>query len=220
MTLAKKQIKYLTIKNFYYNVYEVYDNKNLHKTFGTKLLEMFIQSTENNTSKWQEGVIENHDNKAKMLLSFCKTGALNEKELNEKLKEYVIIAATSRNNTLKADTNSLNALLYTLNDTAASSKIKDSFIEVLGIDKTKDVRFDKTKTFDENIAKFKFTKQDLESFITKSKSEAPKIQSKHSVATSHVSRRRVRCFDVIPAKAGMTSSGFFKPCNTARLSSQ
>nr|WP_277813936.1 hypothetical protein [Rickettsia asembonensis] len=48
-----------------------------------------------------------------MLLSFCKTGALNEKELNEKLKEYVIIAATSRNNTLKADTNSLKALLYT-----------------------------------------------------------------------------------------------------------
>nr|WP_275449999.1 hypothetical protein [Rickettsia peacockii] len=210
----------MTIKNFYYNVYEVYDNKNLHKTFGTKLLEMFIQSKENNTSKWQEGVIENHDDQAKMLLSFCKTGALNEKELNEKLKEYVIIAATSRNNTLKADTNSLNALLYTLNDTAASSQIKDSFIEVLGIDKNKDARFDKTKTFDENIAKFKFTKQDLESFITKSKSEAPKIQSKHSVATSHVSRGRVRCFYVIPAFAGMTSSGFFKPCNKARLSSQ
>ncbi|MFV9930389.1 MAG: hypothetical protein AB8U82_06110 [Rickettsia endosymbiont of Haemaphysalis japonica] len=85
-------------------------------------------------------------------------------------------------------TNSLNALLYNLNDTAASSKIKDSFIAVLGIDKNKDVRFDKTKTFDKNIAKFKFTKQVLESFITKSKSEAPKIQSKHSVATSHVSR--------------------------------
>ncbi|ABV75016.1 hypothetical protein A1C_03690 [Rickettsia akari str. Hartford] len=31
-----------------------------------------------------------------MLLSFCKTEALNEK-----LKEYVIIAATSHNNTLK-----------------------------------------------------------------------------------------------------------------------
>nr|WP_231289942.1 hypothetical protein [Rickettsia australis] len=125
-----------------------------------------------------------------MLLSFCKTGALNEKELNEKLKEYVIIAATSRNNTLTTDTNSLKALLHTLNDPAASSKIKNGFIEVLGIDKNKDVLFDKTKTFDENIAKFKFTKQDLESFITKSKSEAPKIQSKHSntVARSNASR--------------------------------
>ncbi|GAA5252479.1 hypothetical protein KNCP2_07670 [Candidatus Rickettsia kedanie] len=186
--LGKEADKTFDHQKFLLNVYEVYDNKNLYKTFGTKLLEMFIPSKENNTSKWQEGVIENHDDKAKKLLSFCKTGALNEKELNEKLKEYVIIAATSRNNTLKTDTNSLKALLHTLNDPAASSKIKDSFIEVLGIDKNQDVRFDKTKTFDENIAKFKFTKQDLESFITKSKT--PKIQSKHSntVARSNASR--------------------------------
>lgn len=188
---AQKYSDYLNIKG-YCQTREHLNNHDLgkeaDKTFGTKLLEMFISSKENNASKWQDGIIENHDDKAKMLLSFCKTGALNEKELNEKLKEYVIIAATSRNNTLKADTNSLKALLYTLNDPAASSKIKDSFIEVvLGIDKNKDVRFDKTKTFDENIAKFKFTKQDLESFITKSKSEAPKIQSKYSVARSHVS---------------------------------
>lgn len=186
--LSKEVDKTFDHQKFLLNVYEVYDNKNLHKTFGTKLLEMFIPSKENNTSKWQEGVIENHDDKAKILLSFCKIGALNEKELNEKLKEYVIIAATSHNNTLKADTNSLKALLHTLNDPAASNKVKDSFIKVLGIDKNKDVRFDKTKTFDENIAKFKFTKQDFESFITKSKSETPKIQSKHNVATNHVSR--------------------------------
>ncbi len=149
---------------------------------------MFIPSRENNNSKWQDGVIENYNDKAKMLLSFCKTGALNEKEPQKNLKEYVIIAATSRNNTLKADTNPLKALLHTLNDPTVSSKIKDSFIEVLGIDKNKDARFYKTKTFDENIAKFKFTKQDLESFITKSKSEAPKIQNKHEVASSQRSR--------------------------------
>ncbi|MCZ6902653.1 MAG: hypothetical protein O7C59_08660 [Rickettsia endosymbiont of Ixodes persulcatus] len=59
---------------------------------------------------------------------------------------------------------------------------------MFGIDKNKDARFDKTKTFDENIAKFKFTKQDLESFITKSKSEAPKMQNKHSVTRTHASR--------------------------------
>ncbi|HJD60215.1 MAG TPA: patatin-like phospholipase family protein [Rickettsia endosymbiont of Omalisus fontisbellaquei] len=186
--LGKKTDKTFDHQKFLLNVYEVYDNKNLHKTFGAKLLEMFIPSKENNNSKWQDGVIENHNDKAKMLLSFCKTGALNEKELQKDLKEYVIIAATSRNNTLKADTNSLKALLHTLNDPTASSKIKDSFIEVLGIDKNKDARFDKTKTFDENIAKFKFTKQDLESFITKSKSEAPKIQNKHEVASSQRSR--------------------------------
>lgn len=186
--LGKTVDKTFDHQKFLLNVYEVYDNKNLHKTFGTKLLEMFIPSKENNNSKWQDGIIENHNDKAKMLLSFCKTGALNEKELQKDLKEYVIIAATSRNNTLKADTNSLKALLHTLNDPTASSKIKDSFIEVLGIDKNKDARFDKTKTFDENIAKFKFTKQDLEGFITKSKSEAPKIQNKHNVASSQMSR--------------------------------
>jgi len=38
-------------QNFLLNVYEVYDNKNLHKTFGTKLLEMFIPSKENKASK-------------------------------------------------------------------------------------------------------------------------------------------------------------------------
>ncbi|MCZ6884195.1 MAG: esterase, partial [Rickettsia endosymbiont of Ixodes ricinus] len=69
-----------------------------------------------------------------------------------------------------------------------SNKVKDSFIKIVGIDKNKDLRFNKTKKFNQNIAKFKFTKQDLESFITKSKSETPKIQSKHNVAANHVSR--------------------------------
>jgi len=178
--LGKEADKTFEHQKFLLNVYEIYDNKNLNKAFGTKLLEMFIPSKENNTSRWQEGVIENHDDKAKMLLSFCKTETLSEKELQEKLKEYVIIAATSRNSTLKADTNSLKALLHSLNDPSTPSKIKESFIDVLGVDKSKDTRFDKTKTYDENIAKFKFTKEDLESFITKNKSTAPKIQSKYS----------------------------------------
>jgi len=186
--LGKEADKTFDHQKFLLNVYEVYDNKNLHKTFGTKLLEMLTSLDEKSASKWQDGIIENHNDKAKMLLSFCKTGSLNEKELQKDLQEYIIIAATSRNGTLKADTNSLKALLHTLNDPTASSKIKDSFIEVLGIDKNKDARFDKTKTFDKNIAKFKFTKQDLEGFITKSKSETPKIQSKHNIDRSHVSR--------------------------------
>ncbi|MCZ6902652.1 MAG: patatin-like phospholipase family protein [Rickettsia endosymbiont of Ixodes persulcatus] len=112
--LGKAADKTFEYQNFLLNVYEVYDNKNLHKTFGTKLLEMFDSSGERSFSKWQGGVIENHDDKAKMLLSFCRTGALNEKELQENFKEYVIIAATSRNNTLKADTKSLKALLHNI----------------------------------------------------------------------------------------------------------
>ncbi|WP_269146065.1 hypothetical protein [Rickettsia canadensis] len=74
---------------------------------------MFDSSEAKSFSKWQDGVIENHDDKANILLSFCKTGALNEKELQENLKEYVIIAVTSSNNTLKADTKSLKALCCT-----------------------------------------------------------------------------------------------------------
>lgn len=167
-------------QNFLLSVYEVYDNKNLHKTFGTKLLEMLISSNEIKPSKWQEGVIENHDDKAKRLLLFCKTGELNEKKLPEKLKEYVMVAAFSRNGTLRTDTASINALFRVLNQPSTPNKIKENFIEVFAIDKSKDVRFDKTKIYDENIAKFKFTKDDLENFLTKNKSEALKIQSKYA----------------------------------------
>nr|WP_269146077.1 hypothetical protein [Rickettsia canadensis] len=79
-------------------------------------------------------------------------------------------------------------MLHTLNDPTAPSKVKDSLIKVFGIDKNKDVRFNNTKTFDENIAKFKFTKQALEILINKSKSETLKIQNKHSVTRTHASR--------------------------------
>lgn len=47
--LGKEADKTFDHQKFLLNVYEVYDNKNLHKTFGTKLLEMFIPSKENNT---------------------------------------------------------------------------------------------------------------------------------------------------------------------------
>lgn len=178
--LGKEADTTFQYQNFLLNVYEVYDNKNLHKTFGTKLLEMLVPSKEKNTSKWQEGVIENHDDKAKILLSFCKTRALTGKELHENLKEYIIVAASSRSGTLKSDTASINALLYALNKPDAPNKIKESFIDVLAIDKSKDARFDKAKIYDENIAKFKFTKEDLEAFITKNKSAALKIQNKYT----------------------------------------
>lgn len=178
--LGKKADKTFEHQNFLLNVYEVYNNKNLNKTFGNKLLEMFLPSKENNNSKWQDGIIENHDDKAKMLLSFCKTGALTEENLQPLLKEYVIIAATSRNGTLKDNTKSLEALLYTLNDPSAPNKVKESFIDVFAIDKSKDARFDKTKIYDENIAKFKFTKEDLQSFINLNKDSAVKIPHKHN----------------------------------------
>ncbi|WP_342225563.1 patatin-like phospholipase family protein [Rickettsia endosymbiont of Urophora cardui] len=167
--LAKEKDKTLEHQKFLLNVYEVYDNKNLNKTFGTKLLEMFIPSKENNDSKWQQGVVENHDDKAKILLSFCNVNALTKENLQLLLTEYVIAAATSRNGILKDNTNSVKALFHVLNAPSTSNEVKESFIEVFAIDKSKDARFDKTKTYDENIAKFKFTKDDLESFITKNK---------------------------------------------------
>ncbi|WP_395476689.1 patatin-like phospholipase family protein [Rickettsia endosymbiont of Pantilius tunicatus] len=178
--LAKEKDKTLECQKFLLNVYEVYDNKNLNKTFGAKLLEMFIPSKENNDSKWQQGIVENHNDKAKILLSFCNVNALTEENLQPLLTEYVIAAATSHNGTLKDNTNSVKALLHVLNDLSTSNKVKESFIEVFAIDKNKDTRFNKTKTYDENIAKFKFTKEDLESFINKNKSAAIKVQDKYA----------------------------------------
>ena len=177
---TKENDKTLECQKFLLNVYEVYDNKNLNKTFGTKLLEMFIPSKENNDSKWQQGVVENHDDKAKILLSFCNVNALTKENLQPLLTEYVIAVATSRNGTLKDNTNSVKALFHVLNDPSTSNEVKESFIEVFAIDKSKDARFDKTKTYDENIAKFKFTKDDLESFITKNRSSAIKVQNKYA----------------------------------------
>jgi len=115
-----------------------------------------------------------------MLLSFCKVGALTEENLQQKLKEYLVVAATGRTGTLKDNTNSLNAFMHVLNKPDTPNKIKESFIDALAIDKNKDARFDKTKIYDENIAKFKFTKEDLEGFITKNKNVAPKIQNKYN----------------------------------------
>ena len=180
--LGKETDKTFEYQKFLLNVYEIYNNQNLNKTFGIKMLDMFISSDEKADSKWKKGIIENHDDKAKILLSFCKTGALIEKKLQKDLKEYVIIAATSRSGKLKADTNSLKALLHVLNDPTTPNKIKESFIDVLAIDKNKDARFDKTKVFDKNITKFKFTKEDLYSFINFSKNEALKIQNKYSMS--------------------------------------
>ncbi|HJD65037.1 MAG TPA: patatin-like phospholipase family protein [Rickettsia endosymbiont of Diachasma alloeum] len=178
--LAKEKDKTLECQKFLLNVYEVYDNKNLNKTFGAKLLEMFIPSKENNDSKWQQGIVENHDDKAKILLSFCNVNALTEENLQPLLTEYVIAAATSRNGILKDNTNSVKALLHVLNDSTTSNKVKESFIEVFAIDRNKDTRFNKTKTYDENITKFKFNEEDLKGFITKNKSAAIKVQDKYA----------------------------------------
>ncbi len=178
--LAKEKDKTLECQKFLLNVYEVYDNKNLNKTFGTKLLEMFMPSKENNDSKWQQGIVENHDDKAKILLSFCNVNALTEENLQPILTEYVIAAATSRNDTLKNNTNSVKALFHVLNDPSTSNKVKESFIEVFAIDRNKDTRFNTTKTYAKNIAKFKFTKEDLESFITKHKCVGLNVQNKYA----------------------------------------
>lgn len=176
--LGKEADKTFEHQKFLLNVYEIYNNKNLNKTFGTKLLEMIIPVSEQKPSKWQDGIIENQEDKAKMLLSFCKPSALPEQDLQSKLKGYVIVAAQARSRELKADTNSLKALIHGLNDPTTSSKVKEDFIKLFAVDKNKDARFDKNKSYNENIAKFKFTNKDFESFITLNKSEVLKFQNK------------------------------------------
>jgi NTE family protein len=171
-------------QSFLLNIYEIYNNKNLNKTFGMKLLDSLIAKDNQTDSKWRSGVIENHDDKAKMLLSFCDVNALREKELGAMLEEYVLVAAAARNNTLNADTNGIKALMSGLNTNTATNEVKESFIKLLSIDPNQDNRFDKNKLYSENIIKFKFSKEDFALFLKQNKSEAIKMQNKFNVNIS------------------------------------
>ncbi|WP_422229568.1 patatin-like phospholipase family protein [Rickettsia endosymbiont of Halotydeus destructor] len=176
--LGKEADKTFEHQKFLLNVYETYNNKNLNKAFGTKLLEMIIPAGEQKPSKWQDGIIENQVDKAKMLLSFCKPSALPEQELQSKLRDFVITAGATRNNKLPENTKGIKALIHVLNDPTTPDKIKEDFIKLLAVDKSKDIRFEQSKSPQENISKFKFTKEDVRSFIAINTNKAFKFQGK------------------------------------------
>lgn len=176
--LGKGVDKAFEHQKFLLNVYEAYDNENLNKTFSKKLLDHIIPSKPKTERSWQDrDNMRNHEEKADTLLSFCTAERWSTKDNKNTLKEYVIIAATSRNKEVRNDTKALESLIKTLNASTTSSKIKEDFIELLAIDKKQDKRLDTGKSPAKNIAEFKFTKEDFNGFLSKNKSEAFRISS-------------------------------------------
>lgn len=177
--LGKEVDKAFEQQKFLLNVYEVYDNENLNKTFFNKLLDHIAPPEETKKkNSWQDrDVMRNHQEKADTLLSFCKEERWKGKDNKAVLKEYVIVAATARNNELRNDSKSIESLIKTLNNPTTPSKIKNDFIELLAIDKKQEQRFDTSKSPAKNITEFKFTKEDFKDFLGKNKSEAFRISS-------------------------------------------
>ncbi len=179
--LGKGVDKAFEQQKFLLNVYEVYDNENLNKTFFNKLLNHIAPPPPEETKKknsWQDrDVMRNHQEKADTLLSFCTEERWKGKDKKAVLKEYVIVAATARNNELRNDTKSIESLIKTLNNPTTPSKIKNDFVELLAIDKKQEQRFDTSKSPAKNITEFKFTKEDFKDFLGKNKSEAFRISS-------------------------------------------
>ncbi|WP_375319338.1 patatin-like phospholipase family protein [Candidatus Tisiphia endosymbiont of Oplodontha viridula] len=174
-------------QKFLLNVYEVYDNENLNKTFFQKMLGYVIPPPKTEKSvipppktekSWQDrDATRSHDVKADALLSFCTSKRWENKDNKRVLKDYVILAATNRSKEVRNDTKALESLIKTLNAPTTSSKIKEDFIELLAIDKKQDKRLDTGKSPAKNIAEFKFTKEDFNGFLSKNKSEAFRISS-------------------------------------------
>ncbi|WP_341756705.1 MULTISPECIES: patatin-like phospholipase family protein [unclassified Candidatus Tisiphia] len=164
-------------QKFLLNVYEVYDNENLNKTFFQKMLGYVIPPPKTEKSWQDRDATRSHDVKADALLSFCTSKRWEGKDNKRVLKDYVILAATNRSKEVRNDTKALESLIKTLNAPTTSSKIKEDFIELLAIDKKQDKRLDTGKSPAKNIAEFKFTKEDFNGFLSKNKSEAFRISS-------------------------------------------
>ncbi len=176
--LGKGVDKTFEHQKFLLNVYEVYDNKNLNKTFSQKMLDHIIPEKPETKKSWQDrDATRSHQAKAETLLSFCTSERWEGKDNKSSLKDYVILAATNRSKEVRNDTKALESLIKTLNSPTTSSKIKEDFIELLAIDKKQDKRLDTGKSPAKNIAEFKFTKEDFSAFLSKNKSEAFRISN-------------------------------------------
>lgn len=159
-------------QKFLLNVYEVYNAKSLNKTLGTKLLEMVTGSNEPKEPKWKNNVIENQEDKAKMLLSFSNPNVLSEKLLDEKLKEFVIVAGVVKDNKLQEDTKAMKALISTLNNPQTPDKLKHDFKQLLGVDKNAN----------------KFTEQDFKKFLETNKGIVQEVLKKYQISKPAISR--------------------------------
>ena len=159
-------------QKFLLGVYEEYDITNLNKTFSQKILDHILpEKKKSEPITWQErDNIKNHQHKADLLLSFSTAERWKGKdEKIPPLKEYVLLAGSARNNEVSGDTKAVGALIKKLNDPTTPSKIKNDFVELLGINNA--------PTTVKGISEFKFTKVDFNNFLAQNKNEALRLNN-------------------------------------------
>jgi NTE family protein len=145
--LTAKHDKFLDQKDFFLTIYEKVESPTI------------IQS-------WVRKISSGYSDKAKKLLSFCKSEAFTDKSETEVLKEYIKLAATNRRTSkMDINTNTMKKLIETLNDPLTSVQIKTDFIGLL-----KGNKFFADPKLD--IANYKFKKDDFKKFLSPEKEAA------------------------------------------------
>ncbi|MCC8417993.1 MAG: patatin-like phospholipase family protein [Rickettsia endosymbiont of Bryobia graminum] len=178
--VGKEVDKNFNQQKFLLSIYEEYDKDNLNKTFSQKILDQIIPSKKVAQERnWQNRVtIQDHDQKAKQLLSYCADECWNSKDSIDVLKSYIRLAATARNNEVRNDTNAIKSLIVKLNDSTTPSKVKSDFKEVLGLDVQQ-----------KDLAKYKFTKDNFTDFIQNNKQLSPHFNGEKTLGVSRVHKR-------------------------------
>lgn len=173
---AEKKADYLHIKGYMQTMGHMLNHElasNVDTDFAHKefLLSVYEKvESRNLLQSWGDKLDKSREDKAEQLLAFCKPEKWEGQQKSEILEQYIVLAATKRHSgTLSNDTNTISKLVEGLNDPFTSTEIKKGFIKAMGIDIEKDQRFDKDKSVEANITKFKFQKEDFDAVITKNK---------------------------------------------------
>jgi len=126
---------------------------------------------------WKNKVIGGKQEKSSELLKFADSKWSNDSSRQEVLKEMVLVAATSRtNSTLSNNTTTMQTMVNSLNDAFTPTVVREDFIKLLKIDKSKDIRFEQDKSNGENLANFKFDAKDFDNLLTHAKSSSVLIK--------------------------------------------
>ncbi len=187
--LAQEKAEYLHIKGLM-QTSRYLDNHDIApiKDPNFEMKDFFLKVYEDSHAKnivqtWQDKVIGGKTEKLNAILEFCKDTAWQNKGKEEVLSDLISTSAKSRTskNKVTADTGTIKALTKGLNDGFTPEKVRIDFVKTLGIDTTKDQRFDHTKTMSQNMAKFKFEDKDFKEFLknkqASSTREGPKSMS-------------------------------------------
>ena len=176
---AQAKADYLQIKGYIQAMGHMRNHgldKEIDKEFAHKefLLTVYEKvESRNLIESWGDRIDKSRQIKAEHLLSFCRPEKWEVQQKSTILEDYIVLAATKRSSgVLSNDTNTISKLVESLNDPFTSIEIKKDFIKVTGIDIEKDQRFDKNKSFDSNITRFNFQKEDFDAVLAKNKDVA------------------------------------------------